>query len=108
MAQAGTSITFDLAIIALNLTKRLSITAINSYHGVLPSNLESGVTTEPFEIIFCGCEDGSILISELSDLVHAPDEAVRFHSESSSLLTMIDAKIISRNSLPVAWMGTLL
>ena len=66
------------------------ITALSCYYGALPSDLASSTTTESFEVIFVGCEDGSIRFSELSDMIHSIEDSVLFHPrDSTSLITVI-------------------
>jgi WD40 repeat protein len=66
------------------------ITAMSCYYGALPSDLASAITTEKFEVIFVGCEDGSIRFAELSDMIHSVEDSVLFHPrDSTSLITVI-------------------
>ena len=66
------------------------ITALSCYYGALPSDLASSITTESFEVIFVGCEDGSLRFSELSDMIHSVEDSVSFHPrDSTSLITVI-------------------
>ena len=66
------------------------ITSISCYYGALPSDLASSMTTESFEIIFVGCEDGSVRFAELSDMIHSVEDSVLFHPrECTSMVTVI-------------------